>query len=74
MVYCVLRTPVSVHPDDKPMRANPQTAATSDKPIYYPDTDGKPMGESDLHRDIMFRIIHLLQRYVTVVRGCSWII
>ncbi|MEZ4860034.1 MAG: Uma2 family endonuclease [Caldilineaceae bacterium] len=31
--------------------------------IYYPETDGKPMAESDLHRDIMVYIIHLLQRF-----------
>lgn len=31
--------------------------------IFYPETDGKPMAESDLHREIMFYIIHLLQRF-----------
>jgi Uma2 family endonuclease len=32
--------------------------------VEYPESDGKPMGESDLHRDWMFRIIELLkQRY-----------
>jgi Uma2 family endonuclease len=31
--------------------------------VYYPDTDGKPMAESDLHRELMFYIIHRLQRY-----------
>jgi Uma2 family endonuclease len=29
--------------------------------IEYPDTDGRPMGEADLHRDWMFRIINLLK-------------
>ena len=29
--------------------------------IYYPDSDGKPMAESDLHREIMFDLIHRLQ-------------
>jgi Uma2 family endonuclease len=29
--------------------------------IEYPDTDGRPMGETDLHRDWMFRIINLLK-------------
>jgi Uma2 family endonuclease len=29
--------------------------------IDYPESDGKPMGESDLHRDWMFRIIELLR-------------
>jgi hypothetical protein len=37
---------------------HPQT-----KEIDYPETDGKPMAESDLHRDLMFYIIHRLQRY-----------
>jgi len=31
--------------------------------IFYPETDGKPMAESDLHRGVMFAIIRLLQRY-----------
>ena len=39
-----------------------QTALPT-KPVYYPDSDGKPMAESDLHRDEMFREINLLQRY-----------
>ncbi len=29
--------------------------------IDYPESDGKPMGESDLHRDWMMRIIQLLK-------------
>jgi Uma2 family endonuclease len=29
--------------------------------IEYPETDGQPMGETDLHRDWMFRIIELLK-------------
>jgi Uma2 family endonuclease len=32
-------------------------------PVYYPETDGKPMAESDLHRELMFYVIHLLQRF-----------
>jgi Uma2 family endonuclease len=31
--------------------------------VYYPETDGKPMAESDLHRDAMFYVIRLLQDY-----------
>jgi Uma2 family endonuclease len=30
--------------------------------IEYPESDGRPMGESDLHRDWMIRIIELLKR------------
>jgi Uma2 family endonuclease len=29
--------------------------------IYYPESDGKPMAESDIHRDVMFDLIHALQ-------------
>jgi hypothetical protein len=30
---------------------------------YYPESDGRPMGESDEHRDAMIRIIELLMNY-----------
>jgi Uma2 family endonuclease len=33
------------------------------KEIFYPETDGKPMAESDLHRGVMFAIIRILQRF-----------
>ena len=29
--------------------------------IYYPESDGKPMAESDVHRDVMFDLIHALE-------------
>ena len=29
--------------------------------VDYPESDGQPMGESDLHPDRMFRIIELLK-------------
>lgn len=32
--------------------------------IEYPESDGKPMAESDLHREIMFFLIHTLQRFL----------
>jgi hypothetical protein len=31
--------------------------------IEYPESDGQPMGETDLHRDAMFRHIELLKRF-----------
>lgn len=31
--------------------------------IHYPETDGKPRAESDLHRDIMLYLVRLLQRF-----------
>ena len=33
------------------------------KSVYYPESDGKPMGETDEHRDEMVRVIELLRRY-----------
>jgi len=33
------------------------------KSVYYPESDGKPMGETDLHRDEMIRELELLRRY-----------
>ncbi len=32
-------------------------------PIFYPDTDGKPMAASDLHRDILFGTIETLKAH-----------
>ena len=29
--------------------------------IYYPESDGKPMAESDVHRDVMVDLIHALE-------------
>lgn len=40
-----------------------KSATATIDPIHYPETDGKPMAESDLHRDLMFYIIRLLQRF-----------
>ena len=40
------------------------SSPTSVREIDYPESDGRPMGESDLHRDWMVRIIELMrQRY-----------
>ena len=39
--------------------------------ILYPESDGKPMAESDLHREIMVYIIHLLQRWFEASRSTS---
>ena len=38
------------------------TQLITDK-THYPETDGKPMAESDLHRECMIALIHLLQRF-----------
>ena len=39
------------------------SAATFTTAIDYPESDGKPMGETDLHHDAMFRQIELLKRF-----------
>ena len=31
--------------------------------VHYPESDGRPMGETDLHRDAMIRHIELLRHY-----------
>ena len=31
--------------------------------VHYPESDGRPMGETDLHRDEMVRIIELLRNH-----------
>lgn len=41
---------------------NPTVAPAS---IDYPESDGKPMAETDLHRDVIVRIIQLLQSFLT---------
>ena len=38
-------------------------ATTTFTAINYPESDGKPMGETDLHRDAMVRHIELLKRF-----------
>lgn len=43
------------------MRRWPRLAAADT--IDYPESDGKPMAETDLHREIMVWIIQLLQRF-----------
>ncbi len=39
------------------------SSAPTDTPIYYPDTDGKPMAASDLHRDILNCTIDTLKAH-----------
>ncbi len=41
------------------------SSAPTDIPIYYPDTDGKPMAASDLHRDILNCTIDTLKAHYT---------
>jgi Uma2 family endonuclease len=40
------------------------SSVTIQNEIEYPESDGKPMGETDLHRDWMFRLLEIFrQRY-----------
>ncbi len=39
------------------------SSVPADTHIYYPDTDGKPMAVSDLHRDILFGTIETLKAH-----------
>ncbi|HSN78415.1 MAG TPA: Uma2 family endonuclease [Anaerolineae bacterium] len=45
------------------LQLKPIKAATD--AVEYPQADGKPMAESDLHRDLMVYVINLLRRYFT---------
>jgi Uma2 family endonuclease len=38
-----------------------RTRRGNHKPVFYPESDGKPMAETDLHRDEMNRLITTLQ-------------
>jgi Uma2 family endonuclease len=38
-----------------------RTRSGGHKPVHYPESDGKPMAETDLHRDEMNRLITTLQ-------------
>ena len=44
-------------------RRERKPAATGRRPIVYPTSDGKPMAETDYHRDEMMRCISTLDRY-----------
>jgi Uma2 family endonuclease len=41
-----------------------QRAMVAPTTIDYPESDGKPMAETDLHRDVIVRIIQLLQSFL----------
>ncbi|MBX3012616.1 MAG: Uma2 family endonuclease [Caldilineaceae bacterium] len=47
----------------RPLRWPQMPERAQSTEIHYPETDGKPMAESDLHRDIMLYLIRLLQRF-----------
>ena len=42
---------------------NSRQVAPGSEPIVYPTRDGRPLGETDVHRDIMNQAINLLTRY-----------
>jgi len=51
------------------MTVNVQERARKSKEIHYPETDGKPMAETDLHRELMFHVIHTLQAFLAGVKA-----
>ena len=38
-------------------------SATRTRRVVYPTSDGKPMAETDLHRELMMRLIQILKRW-----------
>ena len=46
---------MTIHVQERPKRV---------KEIHYPESDGKPMAETDLHRELMYHIIHALQAFL----------
>lgn len=45
------------------MSAIPLRRPLKNREVEYPSSDGKPMAESDLHRDEMFYVIQALQEH-----------
>jgi Uma2 family endonuclease len=41
------------------------TTATTEKPIHYPESDGKPMAETDVHIDALIYLRETLKAYFT---------
>ena len=39
------------------------SSVPTDTPVFYPDTDGKPMAATDLHRRILIRTLHTLEAH-----------
>ena len=37
------------------------TISTTQKPIHYPETDGKPMAETDVHIDVLIYLREALR-------------
>jgi len=46
------------------MAVTVQVRPKKTKEIYYPESDGKPMAETDLHQDLMYHVIHTLQAFL----------
>lgn len=40
-----------------------KAATTKAREIYYPESDGRPMAETDLHRKMMIALLHALEEY-----------
>lgn len=46
---------------ERPNQVNGARAHSAPHPIIYPESDGRPMGETPVHRDAMIRLIQTLQ-------------
>ncbi|MBI3959656.1 MAG: Uma2 family endonuclease [Chloroflexi bacterium] len=46
------------------MAVTVQVRPKKTREIYYPESDGKPMAETDLHRELMYHVIHTLQAHL----------
>ena len=55
--------PCPEFPAVEPHRVAGMSAVIEFKSVTYPESDGKPMGETDLHRKEMVREIELLERF-----------
>lgn len=53
----------SVRPDNQRPCEVAEMSVLSFTSVNYPESDGKPMGETDLHREEMTRLIQLLKRF-----------
>ena len=46
-------------------------APTDDEGLYYPETDGRPLAETDIHFDVIFNTIDKLRTYYAAQNDVS---
>jgi Uma2 family endonuclease len=57
-------TPLRPLAEPVPVRPAPAGAGAADDGVDYPDSDGQPMGESELHFDWMVRLVEMLRLHL----------